>query len=210
MTGATELDVTTLSPWEADRLRHIVAFVLGPPRAGKSTAATIIGELLRTDVIETSTIIAANLEKALGLEPGVYVAARAADPELHRGELGRWGTRMATRNGWSPARVGVARGFRVISGCRRLSELLSAEREAVRRGLEPWPVYVERPGTTATDNTDTALRHQAVVAGSIVANDDDIDALAAALKTALVEWLRRSLPRSDGPDHVLGNAAASS
>jgi phosphohistidine swiveling domain-containing protein len=168
-----------------------VAFVLGPPRSGKSTAAAIVGELLCADVVETSTIIATSLERARGLEPGSYLVARAADPELHRGELGRWGSRMASRNGWSPARVGVARGFRVISGCRRLSELLSAEREAVRRGLEPWPIYVERQGAAVTDNTDAALRHHAAAVGSIVTNDADIEALAAVLARALDDWLHR-------------------
>jgi hypothetical protein len=177
--------VDTQAAADPERWRRLAAFVLGGPRAGKSTAAAILGRLLGSDVIETSTVIAASLERARGLGPGSLIADREAEPELHRGELGRWGTEMARRNGWSPARIGVARGYRVVSGCRRLGELIAAEREAVRRGLEPWPIWVDRAGIIIHDNTDAALRRHAGAAGSIVSNDGDLEALAAALVRAL-------------------------
>jgi hypothetical protein len=105
---------------------------------------------------------------------------------MKNGELGRWGTEMARRNGWSPARLGVARGYRVISGLPPLSELASAEREAVLRDLQPWPVWVERtddrpPRTTPMPHCEGTRPN----VGSIVQNDGEIDELAAVLVRAL-------------------------
>lgn len=171
----------------------IVAFVLGPPRSGKSSAGAILAPILGTDSVDTSAIIAEHYEQAHGLRLGGFVAARDANPELHRGVLGAWGTRLASRNGWCAARIAVARGFGVICGTRRLTELIAAEREAVRRGLVPWPVYLDRPGTEATDNTDLTLRQHAARSGSVVRNDDDLDRLEEELRSALTSFISRRI-----------------
>jgi len=171
----------------------IVAFVLGPPRSGKSSAGAILAPILGTDSIDTSQVIAAHYERVHGLTPGAFVAARALDPDRHRGVLGAWGTHLASLNGWSAARIAVTRGHRVICGTRRLTELLAAEREAARRGLVPWPIYVDRPGTEATDNTDLTLRQHAATSGSVVRNDGDLDRLEGELRRALASFTSRRI-----------------
>jgi hypothetical protein len=165
-------------------------FVCGLPASGKSTVAALLAaawdDVDPVRAVDTSQIIAASWERAHGLAPGTVLDARAHDPDAYRGILGPWGEGMARRNGWPAARIGVARGYRVIAGTRRLNELRAALGEAERRDLRSVVLWVERPGTIANDNIDRGIRRLAEAHGAVIENDGAVDGLLDRLARVTV------------------------
>jgi hypothetical protein len=164
--------------------QDVVLFVCGQPASGKSTVAWLVAGTvdagLHSIAIDTSTIIAGSWERANRVSAGTVMVTRAEDPDAYRGVLGPWGERMAKR-GWPAARLAVVGGHSIVVGTRRLGELRAAMREADRRGLRSLVLWVERTGTSASDNIDSGIRRLARTHGAVVENDGDIADLLVEL-----------------------------
>ena len=83
-----------------------------------------------------------------------------------------------------PGAVCVREGYRVVDGIRSVAELQAARLEALRLGLRPLVLCIERPGLVVSDNTDAAgLRAEA---DAVLINDGSLDELLARARAAIV------------------------
>ena len=138
-------------------LQRIVTFVVAKtPDAGKTTFAHWIAAELGTTVGTTSEAAATSYERRHGLALGTVRAARLADRNAFRSELGEEG-RLMHAAGAPPAVVCLRDGHRVIEGVRLVDELDAARIEAQSFGLVSFVVCLSRPGREATDNTESVL-----------------------------------------------------
>jgi single-stranded-DNA-specific exonuclease len=142
----------TVSPIDA---KQIVFIVGASPRSGKTEASRIVARLLDTPAIGTSDVINEMLEKDLDLAPGTIRADRDQNPDKWRPELVAKGNWMAD-NGLTAGILGLQRGYRVIEGVRRASELKEAIGYArTISGLRPMVLCLIDPGASARVNDNT-------------------------------------------------------
>lgn len=152
------------------------------PQSGKSTVARHLAERLGVAWAASSWAVARSLETRLELVPGQIAAERADDHERWRPELIEEGDRMRAE-GSHPGAVCVREGYRVVDGIRSVAELQAARLEALRLGLQPLVLCIERPGAVVSDNTDAAgLREEA---DAVIVNDGSISELLSRADAAL-------------------------
>lgn len=152
------------------------------PQSGKSTVARHLAARLGTPWAASSWAVARSLESRLELSVGQIAADRAADHDRWRAELIEEGDRMRAE-GVHPGAVCVREGYRIVDGIRSVAELQAARLEALRLGLRPLVLCIERPGATLSDNTDAAgLRAEA---DAVIVNDGSLDELLARATAAL-------------------------
>ena len=145
------------------------------PQSGKSTVAAEASRLLGSPWINSSAVIAERLEQRLGLTKGQIAAARTIDHDAYRPALIEEGNRMAAE-GTSPGVECVRRGYRVIDGIRRRTELEAAVAEIRRAQGLPIVICVRRPNAPAlADNTEAAAL--AALADVIIDNDGPLSRL---------------------------------
>jgi hypothetical protein len=145
------------------------------PQSGKSTVAAEASRLLGSPWINSSAVIAERLEQRLGLAKGQIAAARVIDHDAYRPALIEEGDRMAAE-GTSPGVECVRRGYRVIDGIRRRTELEAAVAEIRRTQGHPIVICVRRPNAPAlADNTEAVAL--AALADVIIDNDGPLSRL---------------------------------
>lgn len=158
---------------------RVVALVVAPAKqSGKSLVASLLAAALETDWIASSDVVTERLEARLGLAPGTVKEARHANPETFRDDLVAEGNRM-TAAGEAPGVLCVRRGYGVIDGIRRESELAAARAQCETLGRIPVVICVTRRSAVGSDNTEAAAMLEA--ADYTIANDGSIEDLAAAV-----------------------------
>lgn len=167
----------------SDPRREPVIFVVAlAPQSGKSTVARHLAEQLGVPWAASSWAVSRSLESRLDLPSGRIAADRVADHERWRPELIEEGDRMREA-GDHPGAVCVREGYRVVDGIRSVIELQAARLEALKLGLRPTVLCIERPGLAVSDNTDAAgLRAEA---DAILVNDGSLDELLARARAAI-------------------------
>lgn len=153
---------------------------------GKSTTAAIVGRAVGCPVVSTSALIAADLERCRGLEPGTIARDRLVDRNAWRAELGEHGVRMASQ-GRGAATLAVQGGASVIEGCRRGRELTVALAAARRLGRVPFALHVVRRGVPPTDNTEAVAL--ARLASRVIWNVGTLDELERLVHRVVGECL---------------------
>ena len=173
--------------------KQIVFIVGASPQSGKTEASRIVARLLDTPAVGTSDVINEMLEKDLNLAAGTIRADRDRNPDKWRPELVAKGNWMAD-NGLTAGILALQRGYRVIEGVRRASELKEAIGYARSiSGLRPIVLCLIDPNAPARVNDNTEGESLIALSDRLIENTPMSPGADQAAKTRSLARLEKTI-----------------